>query len=77
MKAQRKLKILMNLELLNQLNAEGCLACGKKFALGEEVVLARGKWQGFKYIHENEAAFDPGSKSHYEKRHYRAQRGMG
>jgi len=29
----------------------------KKITPGEEVVLARGKWQGFKYIHETEPVF--------------------
>jgi hypothetical protein len=46
---KKKHKILIDLEMLNRLNAEGCIACGRKFNLGDEVVLARGKWQGFKY----------------------------
>ena len=75
MKDKKKFRTLIDLEKLNRLNAEGCLACGKKFALGEEVVLARGRWPGFKYIHENEAVFDPGSNSHYERKHYRAHKG--
>jgi hypothetical protein len=29
----------------------------KKNTPGEEVVLARGRWQGFKYIHETEPVF--------------------
>jgi hypothetical protein len=29
----------------------------KRITLGEEVVLTRGKWQGFKYIHETEPVF--------------------
>jgi hypothetical protein len=74
-KAPGKLRILIDLEKLNLLNSEGCLACGKKFALGEEVVLARGKWNGFKYIHENEAVFDRRSNSHHEKRHFHAGTG--
>jgi hypothetical protein len=70
---ERKNKILIDLERLNRLNSEGCLACGKKFALGEEVVLARGKWSGFKYIHENEARFDPRSNCHYDRRYQQAE----
>lgn len=70
MNGKKALRILIDLEKLNRLNAEGCLACGKKFALGEEVVLALGKWRGYKYIHENEAVFDAGSNSHYERKHY-------
>lgn len=51
MVSNKKVRVLIDLEKLNTLNAEGCLACGKKFSLGEEVVLALGKWQGLKYIH--------------------------
>ena len=71
---KRKLRTLIDLEKLNTLNEEGCLACGNKFTLGEEVVLARGKWQGFKYIHENEAVFDQNADVHYERRYHEAAR---
>ena len=64
---RRKLRILIDLEKLNTLNAEGCLACGGKFTLGEEVVLARGEWDGVKYIHENEALFDKKTNEHYQR----------
>ncbi len=74
MEDKRKIKILIDLEKLNRLNAEGCLACGHKFSLGDEVVLARGKWEGFKYIHENEAVFDKRRNAHYERRYYAAAR---
>ena len=70
MESRKRNKILIDLEKLNRLNADGCLACGHKFSLGDEVVLARGKWQGFKYIHENEAIFDKRTDTHYERRHY-------
>lgn len=70
MEDRRKLGILMDLEKLNTLNEEGCLACGGKFTLGEEAVLARGKWEGFKYIHEDEAFFDKKTNQHYERRYY-------
>lgn len=57
---QKGPKIMMDLETLNRMNAQGCAACGKKFALGETAVLARGPWNGGpKYIHENEAHWDP------------------
>jgi hypothetical protein len=54
---------------LNKFNAEGCLACGRKFTLGDPVVMARGKWQGLKYIHENEAIFDEKTGAHCERGH--------
>jgi len=72
MKDKGKFKILIDLEKLNRLNAEGCLACGQKFNLGDEVILARGKWEGFKYIHESEAVFDKNLNGHYERRYYAA-----
>lgn len=75
MQNKKKFKILIDLEKLNTLNAKGCLACGRKFTLGEEVVLARGKWQGLKYIHENEAVLDQNSNMHYERRYYEAMKG--
>jgi len=75
MQNKKKFKILIDLEKLNTLNAEGCLACGRKFTLGEEVVLARGRWQGLKYIHENEAVLDQNSNMHYERRYYGAMKG--
>ena len=53
-----------------------CRICGKKFSLGEEVVLARGKWQGYKYIHKNEAVFDKHANKHYERGYYRTKKGM-
>jgi hypothetical protein len=71
MEDKGKFKILIDLEKLNTLT-EGCLACGQKFNLGDEVVLARGKWDGFKYIHENEAVFDKNHNAHYERRYYAA-----
>jgi hypothetical protein len=61
-------KIMIDLETLNRLNAEGCPACSKKFTLGEMVVLACGTWQGAKYIHENEAVFDKTTSTFYERK---------
>jgi hypothetical protein len=67
MENKTKIRILIDLEKLNTLNKEGCAACGRKFTLGEEVVLARGNWEGVKYIHENEAFFDKNTNEHYER----------
>ena len=69
-------KLMLTLEKLNELNAEGCAACGRKFTLGETVVLACGAWEGgAKYIHENEAVFDPKTSTYVERRCYEAGRG--
>jgi hypothetical protein len=73
---KREFRVLINLEKQNRLNAEGCLACGKKFSLGDEVVLARGRWQGYKYIHQNEAVFDKHANKHYERGYYRTKKGL-
>ena len=70
MKEKHTSRILIDLYKLNTLNAEGCLASGKKFTLGEEVVLAVGNWQGHKFIHEDEAVFDKKTGDHYELKHY-------
>jgi hypothetical protein len=75
-KGKKGFKVLIDLEKQNRLNAEGCLACGKKFSLGEEVVLARGKWQGYKYIHKNEAVFNKEADRHEERGYYRTKKGM-
>ena len=66
MKAQHMRRVLIDLNKLNTLNDEGCVACGKKFTLGEEVVLARGNWEGHKYIHKDEAIFDENTKDHVD-----------
>lgn len=63
-------KILIDLEKLDTLNREGCPACGRKFQLAEPVVLARGNWEGRRYIHEDEATFDKGTNSYYDRRYY-------
>ena len=58
-KTKDKYKLVLDLERLNSLNAEGCPGCGGKFSLGETVVLAQGPWDGGpKYIHEQEAVYD-------------------
>ena len=54
-----KPKIMIDLEMLNLLNAQGCPACGGKFTLGETAVAACGPWgRHLRYVHENEAVFD-------------------
>ena len=68
---KRKQTFIIDLEKLNSLNAEGCAACGRKFALGETVVRACGAWEGPpKLIHENEAVWDVNSASFMERRCY-------
>lgn len=68
---KKKQPFIIDLEKLNSLNAEGCVACGRKFALGEMAVLACGAWEGPpKVIHENEAVWDAGSASYMERRCY-------
>ncbi len=71
-----KFKIMLDLGKVNELNAEGCAACGRKFTLGETVVLACGAWEGPpKYIHENEAVYDTRTSTYMERRCYEASRG--
>ncbi len=73
MERKERHRILIDLEKLNRLS-EGCLACGHRFCLGDEVVLARGKWDGFKYIHKNEAVLEKASDTHFERKYYGALR---
>jgi hypothetical protein len=64
-------KVIVDLLLLNELNAGGCPACGGRFTLGETVVSACGAWgDGPQYIHEAEAIFDAGTNCYYERSHY-------
>ena len=73
---QKIQKRIVDLELLNRLNAEGCPACGRKFSLGETVVTACGAWEGgAKMIHENEAVWDAQTCAYVERRCYAAGRG--
>ena len=68
-------KTIIDLAKLNELNAEGCPACGRKFNLGEPVVMACGAWEGPpKFIHENEAIFDRNAGSYFERRCYASRR---
>jgi len=64
-----KQKIIMDLEMVNTLNEEGCPACGRKFMLGEMAVVACGTWEGGpKYIHAEEAVWDQKTGMYYERR---------
>ena len=72
--AKSRLKTIIDLEKLNRLNEEGCPACGRKFNLGDPVVLACGAWEGEpKLIHENEAIFDEESATFFERRCYESR----
>jgi hypothetical protein len=74
--AKSRLKTIIDLEKLNSFNAEGCPACGRKFTLGEPVVLACGAWEGeSKFIHENEAIFDEDTATYFERRCYASRKG--
>lgn len=64
--------ILLDLQKLNELNAEGYAG---KFCLGDTVVLACGGWQGGpRYIHAHEAVFDKTTGSYWERKCYQARR---
>jgi hypothetical protein len=70
------IKLVLDIEKVSTLNAEGCAACGKKFSLGDTVVPACGAWEGgVKFIHENEAVFDKKTSLYYERKFYRAKIG--
>ena len=74
---QKKQKFVVDLETLNRYNDEGCAACGKKFTLGEMVVVAYGAWEGgAKLIHENEAVYDRQTSSWIERKCFNASRGQ-
>ena len=68
--------VIVDLQKLNTLNAEGCAGCGRKFELGETIVLACGAWEGPpKFVHEKEAVFDPKSATYVERRCYESSKG--
>jgi len=73
---KNRLKTIIDLEKLNRFNAQGCPACGRKFTLGETVVLACGAWEGEpRLIHENEAVFDEATGTYFERRCYESRKG--
>jgi hypothetical protein len=72
---RKKHQSIIDLQKLNELNAEGCPACGRKFSLGDPVVIACGAWDGPpKYVHENEAIFDKNTDSYFERRCYASRK---
>lgn len=72
---QKPKATIVDLEKLNTLNSEGCASCGRKFELGEAIVLACGAWDGPpKYIHEKEAVFDAKSASFVERRCFESRK---
>ncbi|MDJ0985332.1 MAG: hypothetical protein QNJ26_07295 [Desulfobacterales bacterium] len=73
---KNRFKTIIDLETLNRINEEGCPACGRKFTLGEPVVLACGAWEGEpKFVHENEATFDAATATYIENRCYASRKG--
>jgi hypothetical protein len=71
---RRKLTLIIDLEKLNTLNAEGCPACGQKFTLGEIAVLASGPWEGAaRVVHESDAVWDPKTNTFLERKFYESR----
>lgn len=69
-----KTKTIVDREMVNTLS-EGCPACGQKFTMGETVVMACGDWNGEpKFIHENEAVYDPETSCYFERKFYEAEK---
>ena len=68
--------VIVDLEKLNTLNAEGCAGCGRKFELGEPIVMACGAWDGPpRYVHDKEAVFDSQTGTYVERRCYESKKG--
>lgn len=66
---------IVDLEKLNTLNSEGCASCGRKFELGESIVLACGAWDGPpKYVHEKEAVYDAETAGFVERRCFESKK---
>jgi hypothetical protein len=71
--AKNRLKTIMDREKL--MKYKTCQACGRPFNLGDPVVLACGAWEGPpKFIHENEAVFDPDTISYVDRKCARSQK---
>jgi hypothetical protein len=66
-------KFIIDLERLNTLNAEGCAACGRKFTLGETVVAITGE-SSTRFVHEEEAVYDPKQGAYVERQALDAHR---
>jgi hypothetical protein len=70
-----KHKVIIDLHKVNELNAEGCPACGQKFNLGDTAVMACGAWEGGpRLIHEYDAVSDHQSGGYIERRCYESQK---
>ncbi len=68
---RRKHTLIIDLEKLNTLNAEGCPACSRKFTLGEIAVLASGPWEGApRVVHESDAVRDSKTNTFLERKYY-------
>lgn len=68
--------VIADLAKVNALNAQGCAACGRKFELGEPIVMACGAWDGPpRYIHAGEAVFDPSAGTYVERRCFESKKG--
>ncbi len=64
-------KVIIDLHKVNELNAEGCPACGQKFNFGDTAVMACGAWEGGpRLIHEYDAVVDYQSGGYIERRCY-------
>jgi len=69
---QQPIKKIVDRELLMRLKS--CEACKSSFNLGEPVVLACGAWEGpAKWIHEEDAVFDPKSNTYVERKCFKAR----
>ena len=70
-------KTIVSREMMNTIT-EGCPACGRKFNMGDPVVIACGAWEGPpKFIHENEAVYDEKTDQYFERKCYEAERQLG
>ncbi len=67
-------KYIVDLNMLNSYNKNGCESCHQKFNLGDTVVMAYGYWEDDhpRLIHERDAVFDKNTKSFYERKYYHA-----
>jgi hypothetical protein len=66
-------KKIVDREMLMQLKV--CEGCGRKFNLGERVVLACGAWEGPpQWIHEDDTVFDAQSNRYVERKCFEANR---
>ncbi len=46
-----------------------CPACGRNFSMGETVVVACGTWgDSPRYIHEDDAVYEPADGNYYERK---------